>query len=113
MPSSSSRTWCWSQLGALALAGVFSFIWRYVGLGEVKAFIYAAVWSALVLAVLRLSLPVRYGDWRVPLSVTLMGTVPGVRRRPRLRVARRYVYERSQRRTRAAQAGSAEKQPRF
>ena len=63
------------QLGALALAGVYSFIWRYVGLGEVKAFIYAAVWSALVLAVLRLSLPVRYGDWRVPLSVTLMGTV--------------------------------------
>ncbi len=45
------------QLGALALAGVYSFIWRYIGLGEVKAFVYAAIWSALVLAVLRLSLP--------------------------------------------------------
>ncbi len=99
------------QLGALALAGVYSFIWRYVGLGEVKAFIYAAVWSALVLAVLRLSLPVRYGDWRVPLSVTLMGTVLAFGGVLGLRVARRYVYERSQRRTRAAQAGSAEKQP--
>jgi len=99
------------QLGALALAGVYSFIWRYVGLGEVKAFIYAAVWSALVLAVLRLSLPVRYGDWRVPLSVTLMGTVLSFGGVLGLRVARRYVYERSQRRTRAAQAGSAEKQP--
>ena len=37
------------QFGALALAGVYSFIWRYVGLGEVKAFLYAALWSALVL----------------------------------------------------------------
>ena len=93
------------QLGALALAGVYSFIWRYVGLGEVKAFIYAAVWSALVLAVLRLSLPVRFGDWRVPLSVTLMGTVLAFGGVLGLRVARRYLYERSQRRTRAAQAG--------
>ena len=39
------------QLAALALAGVYSFIWRYVGMREVKAFVYAVVWSALVLAV--------------------------------------------------------------
>ena len=61
MPSSSSRTWCWSSSARWPWPGVYSFIWRYVGLGEVKAFIYAAVWSALVLAVLRLSLPQRYG----------------------------------------------------
>ena len=99
------------QLGALALAGVYSFIWRYVGLGEVKAFVYAAVWSALVLAVLRLSLPIQYGAWRVPLSVTLMGTVLAFGGVLGLRVVRRYFYERSQRRLRAAQAGPAEKQP--
>ena len=98
------------QLGALALAGVYSFIWRYVGLGEVKAFIYAATWSALVLAVLRLSLPTRFGTWRVPLSVTLMGTVLAFGGVLGLRVARRYLYERSQRKIRTAQAGSAEKQ---
>src|SRR5262249_11414035 len=40
------------QVLALALAGVYSFIWRYIGMGEIKAFLYAALWSALVLAVL-------------------------------------------------------------
>jgi hypothetical protein len=30
------------QFAALALAGVYSFIWRYVGMAEVKAFLYAA-----------------------------------------------------------------------
>src|ERR1700687_4657506 len=55
------------QLGALALAGVYSFIWRYVGMGEIKAFLYAATWSALVLAAARLTLPDRLGSWKVPL----------------------------------------------
>ena len=99
------------QLGALALAGVYSFIWRYVGLGEVKAFVYAAIWSGLVLTVLRLSLPDRFGGWRVPLSVTLMGTVLAFGGVLSLRVARRSLYEGSQRRRRAAQAGSAETLP--
>jgi FlaA1/EpsC-like NDP-sugar epimerase len=99
------------QLGALALAGVYSFIWRYVGLGEVKAFVYAAIWSGLVLTVLRLSLPDRFGSWRVPLSVTLMGTVLAFGGVLSLRVARRYLYEGSQRRHRVAQAGSAETVP--
>jgi FlaA1/EpsC-like NDP-sugar epimerase len=99
------------QLGALALAGVYSFIWRYVGLGELKAFVYAAVWSALVLAVLRLSLPNRLGSWRVPLSVTLMGTILAFGGVLGLRIVRRYVYERSQRRERAAHAGKGELVP--
>jgi FlaA1/EpsC-like NDP-sugar epimerase len=99
------------QLGALALAGVYSFIWRYVGLGELKAFVYAAVWSALVLTVLRLSLPNRLGSWRVPLSVTLMGTILAIGGVLGLRVVRRYIYERSQRRERVAQAGKAELVP--
>ncbi len=85
------------QLAALALAGVYSFIWRYVGLGEVKAFVYAAVWSALVLGVLRLSLPSSLGNWRVPLSVTLMDTVLAFGGVLGLRVVRRYVYEKGQR----------------
>ena len=72
--SSSFRTSS-SSSSALALAGVYSFIWRYVGMGEVKAFLYAALWSGPALAVLRLSLPDRLGGWRVPLSVILMGTV--------------------------------------
>ena len=31
------------QVGALAIAGVYSFIWRYVGLREFKAFLLAFV----------------------------------------------------------------------
>ncbi len=89
------------QLGALALAGVYSFIWRYVGMGEVKAFLYAAIWSGLALSVARLTLPERLGGWRVPLSVIVMGTVLAFGGVLGLRVVRRYLYEFSQRRKRA------------
>lgn len=96
------------QFGALALAGVYSFIWRYIGMGEVKAFVYAALWSALVLAVLRLSLPDRYGAWRVPLSVILMGTVLAFGGVLALRVLRRHFYEATQRRERAASGAATD-----
>ena len=86
------------QLGALALAGVYSFIWRYVGMGEIKAFLYAAIWSALVIGVARLTLPDRLGEWKVPLSVVLIGTILAFGGVLSLRLLRRYLYERSQRR---------------
>jgi len=99
------------QFAALALAGVYSFIWRYVGMAEVKAFLYAAVWSALALAVLRLSLPNKFAAWRVPLSVILMGTVLAFGGVLGLRIVRRYVYEQSQRATHAAAASKGERVP--
>ncbi len=89
------------QFAALALAGVYSFIWRYVGLGEVKAFLYAALWSALALTAVRLTLPERFGGWRVPLSIILMGTVFSFGGVLGLRVLRRYLYEVGQRLHRA------------
>jgi len=92
------------QASALALAGVYSFIWRYVGMGEVKAFVYAALWSGLTLAVLRFSIPDRLTGWRVPLSVILMGTVLAFGGVLGLRVLRRYLYELAQRRERGAQS---------
>ncbi len=96
------------QFGALLLAGVYSFIWRYIGMGEVKAFLYAALWSGLVLAVLRLSLPASLGSWRVPLSVILMGTVFAFGGVLGLRVLRRHFYEVAQRRERAVAVSQAE-----
>src|ERR1700687_3206029 len=45
------------HFAALNAAGVHSFIWRYVGMRELKAFVNAAVWSSLVLFILRFSLP--------------------------------------------------------
>jgi FlaA1/EpsC-like NDP-sugar epimerase len=97
------------QMAALMLAGVYSFIWRYVGMGEIKAFLYAALWSGLMLAVLRMSLPMRMGGWRVPLSVILMGTVLAFGGVLGLRVLRRYLYEMSQRRGRESQTGGSER----
>ena len=88
------------QFGALLLAGVYSFIWRYVGMGEVKAFLYAGIWSGLVLAMLRFGLPASFGGWRVPLSVILMGTILAFGGVLGLRVLRRHFYEVSQRRER-------------
>src|SRR4030095_9039441 len=85
------------QLVALSIAGVYSFIWRYVGMGEVKAFLYAAIWSALVLATARLSLPERLGTWKVPLSVVLIGTILALGGVLGLRRLRRYLYEWEQR----------------
>lgn len=99
------------QFAALTLAGVYSFIWRYVGMGEIKAFLYAALWSGFVLAVLRLSLPARLGTWRVPLSVILMGTILAFGGVLGLRVLRRFLYELSQRRRRQAQVSTAERVP--
>src|SRR5512132_3200498 len=45
------------QVAALFFAGIHSFIWRYVGMRELKAFVVAFAWSAFVLTVLRFTLP--------------------------------------------------------
>ncbi|HEY1433930.1 MAG TPA: polysaccharide biosynthesis protein, partial [Thermoanaerobaculia bacterium] len=99
------------QLAALALAGVYSFIWRYIGMGEVKAFLYAALWSGLVLAVLRLTLPANFGGWKVPLSVILMGTFLAFGGVLGLRVMRRYLYELNQRLAGEEHADSTQRTP--
>ncbi len=45
------------QMGILALLGVYSFIWRYVGMPELKTFLRAASASAIPLLALRIFLP--------------------------------------------------------
>src|SRR5882762_2810341 len=42
------------QFGVLGLAGVYRLIWRYVGMAELKTFLYASVGSALPLLAVRL-----------------------------------------------------------
>ena len=99
------------QFVALVLAGVYSFIWRYVGLGEIKAFLYASLWSVLALGAARLTLPDRLGGWRVPISVILMGTVLSFVGVLGLRVLRRLLYELTQRRARTTYATNEERVP--
>src|SRR2546426_12110539 len=42
------------QFTLLYVTGVYTFIWRYVGMSELKAFVLAALWSSLPVVLLRI-----------------------------------------------------------
>jgi FlaA1/EpsC-like NDP-sugar epimerase len=63
------------QCVALILIGIHSFIWRYVGMGEIKSFIKAALISAIPLFLLRIVLTEQFQVWRVPLSIIVVDTI--------------------------------------
>jgi FlaA1/EpsC-like NDP-sugar epimerase len=86
------------QFTVLYFAGIYKFIWRYVGLAETKKIINAALWAVLPLLVLRIWLPETLQDWRVPISIIFVDTILAFGGIVLLRVARRDVYERKQRR---------------
>ncbi len=81
------------QLLALLAAGVYAYIWRYVGLAEVQGFARAALYSLVPLIVLRLILPSRLDEYRTPLGVILMDAVLAFGGVLALRVGRRVFYE--------------------
>ena len=81
------------QLAALAIFGVYSFIWRYVGMAELWAFLKAGFWSGVVLVVGRLLLPMALQAWKVPLSIIFMDTVFAFAGVIAIRIVRRAVYE--------------------
>jgi len=99
------------QFVALYLARVYTFVWRYVGIREIDAFVRAAVISALPLIALRYGLPDSYQEWRVPLSVTLMDTVLAFGGLLTLRVVRRMLYERFERDYRAHAGDGSRRKP--
>jgi FlaA1/EpsC-like NDP-sugar epimerase len=81
------------QFSMLLLTGVYSFIWRYIGMTEVRPFLNAACLSFVPVLAVRLLLPRQFVHWQVPLSVTLMDTVLAFGGVLALRVARRAHYE--------------------
>ncbi|HEX3145761.1 MAG TPA: nucleoside-diphosphate sugar epimerase/dehydratase [Pyrinomonadaceae bacterium] len=82
------------QFIALYLAGVHSFVWRYVGLAELRAFFVAAASVFAILILLRFGLPTSIlSTWRVPLSICVMDTVLAFGGVLALRVVRRTSYE--------------------
>jgi len=99
------------QFAILALLGVYSFIWRYVGIEEVKTFLYAACGSALPMFALRLGMPEMLQEWRIPLSVIMMDTLLAFGGVLGLRVLRRGLYEYQEKRRRAANGGGGERKP--
>lgn len=86
------------QFAALNLAGGRSFIWRYTGIAHVKAFLYAAATSFAVVLLLRLGLPEQFQEWRVPLSVNIIDTLLAFGGALGLRVFRRSLFERFEKR---------------
>jgi FlaA1/EpsC-like NDP-sugar epimerase len=92
------------QFGALALAGVYTFIWRYVGMAEVRAFINAAYWALLPILFIRIAVPDAYHQWRVPMSVIVVDTMLAFGGALGVRVMRRALYERYEKQLQTGQA---------
>ncbi|MDX1502750.1 MAG: nucleoside-diphosphate sugar epimerase/dehydratase [Thermoanaerobaculia bacterium] len=85
------------QFVTVFLLGTYNFVWRYIGLAEVKTFLRGAVYSAAPLLLLRFGLPDSFEVWRIPVSVILMDTALAFGGLLSLRVLRRSLYERYER----------------
>jgi len=81
------------QFGILSVAGVYAFIWRYIGVRELLVFGKAAIAATVPLVVMRLALPSSLQDFRVPLSVILIDAGLGFGGVLSLRVLRRLFWE--------------------
>jgi len=99
------------QLTILHLAGIYKFIWRYVGMTEVRSFIKAAVWSFVPLIVLRVFLPTEFQAWRVPVSIIVADTVLAFLGILGLRVLRRGIYERGERQQETIESANGNSKP--
>lgn len=90
------------QVAALNLAGAHSFVWRYVGISEVRPFFIAAASTFGILVLLRFGMPSAYlNNWRVPLSICVVDTLLAFGGTFGLRVIRRSTYEVFEKRKRA------------
>jgi FlaA1/EpsC-like NDP-sugar epimerase len=81
------------QFVLLHLAGVYTFIWRYVGMAELRTFLKAALYSAIPLLLMRLSLTGEFQSLRIPVSIIVVDTVLAFGGVLGVRVIRRDIYE--------------------
>lgn len=94
------------QVALVWFVGIYRFVWRYVGLREVGAFVRGALLTMAPLLALRLALPVELHAWRMPISVTLLDATLAFGSLLAVRVARRVVFEHLQTRSRQRATGS-------
>ena len=99
------------QITMLTLAGVYSFIWRYIGLAEVKPFIIAFSSSCIPILIMRLATPPRLQYLQVPISIIVMDAILAFLGILGIRVLRRVLYERSERREKVARSAKLHKKP--
>jgi FlaA1/EpsC-like NDP-sugar epimerase len=81
------------QVAALFFAGIYSFVWRYVGMAELRSFVKAALISLALLLALRFGLTENHQAWRVPISVAIIDTVLAFGGLLGIRLLRRSLYE--------------------
>ena len=81
------------QLALLDVSGVYNFIWRYIGMAELRAFLKAALYSAIPLLLLRLLLTETHQVLRLPVSIILVDTVLAFGGVLGVRVLRRDIHE--------------------
>ena len=86
------------QMTALSIFGVYNFVWRYIGMAELRTFISAGVSCLTFSLALRLGLPESYQEWRIPISVIVLDTVLAFGGLLGIRLLRRSLYERYERR---------------
>lgn len=89
------------QLLLIWAIGIHTFVWRYVGMAELKPFLHAALLSALPLIGLRVLLPGELQVARIPLSITVMDAVFAFGGALSMRLIRRAIHERGAKRRHA------------
>lgn len=89
------------QVAVTYLCGIYTFIWRFVGLAEVRTFAIAAVIAPLPLFAMRFGLPDVAHAWRPPISIILIDNLLAFGGMLLLRVVRRSLYEHSTARAQA------------
>ncbi|MCP4202440.1 MAG: polysaccharide biosynthesis protein [bacterium] len=99
------------QFGAMIALGIYSFVWRYVGMSEVKTFLRAAFYSSLPLLLLRLGLPDSLDLLRVPRSIILTDVVLAYGGLLALRVLRRALFEQTERIRRETESEGRRRKP--
>lgn len=82
-----------TQILALRMGGAHRFVWRYFSLAEARAFMLFAIWSLILLVLVRLGAGLLLGYWLVPVSVLIVDTVFGFGSLVGLRVACRSLNE--------------------
>ncbi|MCD4749225.1 MAG: polysaccharide biosynthesis protein [Thermoanaerobaculales bacterium] len=99
------------QFGSMFIFGFYTFVWRYIGMAELRPFVKAAWWSFLPLILMRFGLPDAFLVWRVPLSIILMDTMLAFGGVLALRVLRRATFERFEKERRAKGADGEKLKP--
>lgn len=82
----------------LRISGISKFVWRYISLAELKIFVKAVIFSAFPFILFRLMNLELLSEFRVPMSVIIMDSILAFGGLISIRILRRSLYERYEKR---------------